>query len=140
MLSEHNKVINVDPDHFNRQIYRINSETLLKYKPMRNRILVQCLETGIDSVSSVILIPDEYKANIQICKAISCGISTYDINPGDFVLLERANIGFEYDCEGDRYLNVSYKVIMAIYEPDAIEKAKLEGKTYTIPKFRIVVN
>jgi co-chaperonin GroES (HSP10) len=140
MLSNYNKVINVDPGHDKRQVYNIDTETLLRYKPVRGRVLLRCLESDIDSISDVIIIPEEYRANIQLAEVIAVGRDVPDIMINNYVVLERANTGFEYDCDGERYLNVSYRVILAIYEPDAIERAKLEGKTYRIPKFRVVLS
>ena len=96
---------------------------LTKIKPLHTRAVVRYIDSGIDSPSRIIYIPEKFRRNHQVVKVLSISDKGREkvsdmVQAGDYVLIEKEITGFkQIDPDtGLEVLNIDTGVILAKVE------------------------
>ena len=108
----------------NERRHYIPVSDITTIRPIQDRIIVKCLDTGIDNQSKLIYIPDELRKDVLMCKVVKLPRSVsceqlpvfVDLVVGDCVLITKRFNGFKIkDVDSkEEYLSVHIGTCMMI--------------------------
>ena len=96
-----------------------------QWKMILDRVLLLPVSSRVAERSKVLITPDDYKHNCQVCQVVSmpssyshkdCKPYYANIKQGDYVLLQSDYVGFRVcDSAGIKYINTSIDCILLTY-------------------------